>query len=67
MAWIQAGEEVSITMRREEIARLVPRRRKKAEPRPFPDITRRLKRVFGEKIILDQTMRGIMEQNKGAI
>jgi antitoxin (DNA-binding transcriptional repressor) of toxin-antitoxin stability system len=67
LAWIQAGEVVAITMRREEIARLVPRRRKKAQRRPLPDLARRLERVFGSKIISDQAMRTIMEQNKGVI
>ena len=65
MAWIRSGEEVAITMRREEIARLVPRRRKKPT-RPLPDIGARLKRVFGSKTIPDKTMRAIVDQNKSA-
>ena len=67
LAWIEAGEEVAITMRRQEIARLVPRRRKKAQARLFPDLADRFRKVFGSKIVPDQTMRAIMEQNKGPI
>jgi antitoxin (DNA-binding transcriptional repressor) of toxin-antitoxin stability system len=67
LAWIEAGEEVAITMRRQAIARLVPLPRKKQPKRQMPDIADRLKRVFGMKIIPDKTMKKIMEQNKGAI
>ena len=67
LAWVEAGEEVAITMRRQEVARLVPRRQKKKPRRPIPDISDRLKRVFGSKIIPDKTMRTIMEENKGAM
>jgi antitoxin (DNA-binding transcriptional repressor) of toxin-antitoxin stability system len=65
LAWIQSGEEVAITLRREEIARLVPRRKKKLPTQPFPNLTERLKRVFGSTTIPDQAMHTIMEQNRG--
>ena len=67
LAWIEAGEEVAITMRRQAVARLVPLPRKKQAKRRIPDIADRLKRVFGAKIIPDKTIKTIMEQNKGAI
>jgi antitoxin (DNA-binding transcriptional repressor) of toxin-antitoxin stability system len=67
LAWIEAGEEVAITMRRQAVARLVPLPRKKQPKGRMPDIADRLKRVFGTKIIPDKTMRTIMVQNKGAI
>lgn len=67
LAWIEGGEEVAITMRRQAIARLVPLPRKKRPKRRMPDIAARLQRVFGAKIIPDKTMKAIMEQNKGAI
>ena len=67
LAWIEAGEEVAITMRRQAITRLVPLPRKNQPKRLMPDIADRLKRVFGTKIIPDKTMKTIMEQNKGAI
>jgi antitoxin (DNA-binding transcriptional repressor) of toxin-antitoxin stability system len=67
LAWIEAGEEVAITMRRQAVARLIPCPAKKAAKRPMPDIAARLNKVFGTKIITDRTMRTIMEQNRGAI
>jgi antitoxin (DNA-binding transcriptional repressor) of toxin-antitoxin stability system len=67
LAWIEAGEEVVITMRRQAIARLVPLPRKKQAKRRMPDLAGRLKRVFGTKIIPDKTMKTIMELNKAAI
>jgi len=67
LAWIEAGEEVAITMRRQAIARLIPWPAKKAAKRPMPDIAARLKKVFGAKTIADKTMKGIMDQNRRAI
>ena len=67
LAWIEEGEEVAITLRREEIARLVPRPRRKVPRRPLPDIAKRLKRVFGSRIIPDQTMQQIIAENKGPL
>ena len=67
LAWIEEGEEVAITMRRQAIARLIPWPQKKAAKRPVPDIAAQLKKVFGAKVIADKTMKSIMEKNKGAI
>jgi antitoxin (DNA-binding transcriptional repressor) of toxin-antitoxin stability system len=67
LAWIEAGEEVAITMRRQAVARLVPWPQKKAAKRPMPDLAARLKRVFGTKIIPDKTMHTIMAQNRGTL
>jgi len=67
LAWIDAGEEVAITMRRQAIARLIPWPQKKAVKRPMPDIAARLKKVFGAKTIADKTMKAVMDQNRGAI
>ncbi len=67
LAWIDAGEEVAITMRRQAIARLVPWPQKKAVKRPMPDIAARLKKVFGGKTIADRTMKAVLDQNRGAI
>jgi antitoxin (DNA-binding transcriptional repressor) of toxin-antitoxin stability system len=61
LAWLQAGEEVAITMRREAIARLIPWPQKKTPKRPMPDIAVRLRRVFGLKVIPDQTMKAILD------
>lgn len=64
-AWIDAGEEVVVTLRRQAIARLIPWPRKKPAKRPMPDIAARLKKVFGENIIADKTMKAVMDQNRG--
>jgi antitoxin (DNA-binding transcriptional repressor) of toxin-antitoxin stability system len=66
LAWIEAGEEVAITMRRQAVARLVPWPRRKKVRRSMPDLASRLKKVFGQKVIPDQAMKAIIEQNKGA-
>lgn len=67
LAWIDAGEEVAITMRRQAIARLIPWPQRKAVQRPMPDLAARLKKVFGTKVITDKAMKTIIEQNRGAI
>lgn len=66
-AWLQAGEEVAITLRRQAIATLVPCPRKKRAKRPTPDLTARLRKVFGQRVIPDQTMQAILDQDRGAI
>jgi antitoxin (DNA-binding transcriptional repressor) of toxin-antitoxin stability system len=67
LAWIEAGEEVAITMRRQAVARLIPWPETKAPKRSRPDLAARLKKVFGAKTIADKTMRRVMDQNRGAI
>ncbi len=67
LVWIEAGEEVAITMRRQAIARLIPWRQRKRAKRPMPDLTARLKRVFGRKRIPDKAMKAILAQNKGTL
>ncbi len=67
LAWLLAGEEVAITLRREAIATLVPRRRKKHAQPSMPDLGGRLQRVFGQRIIPDKTMKAIMDRDRGAL
>jgi antitoxin (DNA-binding transcriptional repressor) of toxin-antitoxin stability system len=67
LAWIQAGEEVAITLRRQAVARLIPLPQKKTVKRPKPDIAARLKKVFGQKVIPDKIMKAILDQDRGAI
>jgi antitoxin (DNA-binding transcriptional repressor) of toxin-antitoxin stability system len=67
LAWLQAGEEVAITLRRQAIATLSPRPRKKRARRPMPDLGARLRRVFGRRVIPDQTMKAILDQDRGAM
>lgn len=64
LAWIEAGDEVTITLRRQPVARLVPWPQNKASKRPMPDISARLRKVFGAKVIADKTMKAIMDQNR---
>ena len=66
LAWIEAGEEVGITLRRQAVARLVPWPQKKAAKRAMPDVAARLRKVFGAKTIADRTMKTLMEQNRRA-
>jgi antitoxin (DNA-binding transcriptional repressor) of toxin-antitoxin stability system len=67
LAWIQAGEEIAITMRRQAVARLIPMPHPRPAKRPMPDLAARLKKVFGQTVIPDKTMKGIMDQDRGAI
>ncbi len=66
-AWLQAGEEVAITLRRQAVATLVPCPRKKPLKRPRPDLSARLRKVFGERVIPDATMRAIMDHDRGSV
>lgn len=66
LAWLQAGEEVVITLRRQAIATLIPRPKKKQAKRPMPDLTARLQKVFGHRVISDKTMKAIMDRDRGA-
>lgn len=67
LAWVEEGEEVAITKRRQAVARLIPWPEKKAVKKPMPDLAARLKRVFGEEVIPDRTMKRILDQDKGEI
>jgi antitoxin (DNA-binding transcriptional repressor) of toxin-antitoxin stability system len=66
LEWVTNGEEVAITKRRETVARLLPARRTKVARTKAPDVTARLKKVFGQKIISDKTMKEILEDNRGS-
>jgi antitoxin (DNA-binding transcriptional repressor) of toxin-antitoxin stability system len=67
LAWVQAGEEVAITMRRQAVARLMPLPRRKPGKRPMPDLAARLTKVFGPRVIADKTMKAITDLNRGPI
>lgn len=64
LEWVAGGEEVAITKRRETVARLVPVPRKKRSPVKMPDVAARLEKVFGRKLISDQTMKKILDDNR---
>lgn len=64
LEWVADGEEVTITRRRQTVARLLPAERKKDSRRNMPDISARLKKVFGRKVISDKTMKDILAENR---
>lgn len=65
LEWVAGGEEVAITKRRQTVARLLPAARRKAARGKMPDVTARLKKVFGRKMISDGTMKQIMDADRG--
>ena len=67
LAWVQAGEEVAITRRRQAVTRLMPLPHQKRVKRPMPDLAARLTKVFGRQVIADKMMRAITDQNRGPI
>ena len=64
LGWLDAGEEVAITMRRQAVARLIPWPKNRSKKRQMPDIEARLDRVFGEKVISDRTIRNILDSGR---
>ena len=67
LAWVQAGEEVAITRRRQAVARLTPLPHRKPVKRSMPDLAARLTKVFGQRVIADQAMQAIMDLDRGPI
>jgi antitoxin (DNA-binding transcriptional repressor) of toxin-antitoxin stability system len=65
LEWVTNGEEVAITKRRETVARLLPVTRTRTVRVKKPDVAARLKKVFGQKIISDKTMKEILDDNRG--
>jgi antitoxin (DNA-binding transcriptional repressor) of toxin-antitoxin stability system len=65
LEWVASGEEVAITKRRETVARLLPVVRRPRTRSKMPDVSARLKKVFGQKMISDKTMREILDDNRG--
>ncbi len=64
LEWVANGEEVAITRRREKVARLLPVTRKKVARGKMPDVTARLQKVFGRKIISDKAMKEILDESR---
>lgn len=65
LEWVTSGEEVAITKRRETVARLLPATRRKIVHVKMPDVTARLHKVFGRKVISDKAMKEILDDNRG--
>ena len=66
-AWLRAGEEIAITMRRQPIATLIPCVQKRRPKRPMPDLTARLRKVFGDQVLPDKVVKSILDHDRGAI
>jgi prevent-host-death family protein len=66
LAWVEAGEEVTITRHRLTVARLLPARTAKKNSAKMPDIAARLQKVFGRKVIADKTVKAVLEESRGA-
>ena len=66
LAWVNNGEEVAITKHRRTVAILLPAATRKLAAPQMPDITGRLKKVFGRKVIPDQAMVAILDESRGA-
>jgi antitoxin (DNA-binding transcriptional repressor) of toxin-antitoxin stability system len=67
LEWLQAGEKVTITMCRQALATLLPCPRKKQARHPMLNLTMRLQKVFGQRVISDQTMKALMAQDRGTL
>jgi antitoxin (DNA-binding transcriptional repressor) of toxin-antitoxin stability system len=65
LGWVADGEEVAITRRRKLVARLLPATRKKRARGPMPDVTARLHKVFGRKVIADAKISALLAENRG--
>ncbi len=65
-AWLQAGDEVAITLRRQAIATLIPRPRRKRAKHPLPNLRARLQRVFGQRVIPDEAVKAMLDHERGA-
>ena len=65
LAWVNAGQEVAITRRRQIVASLVPAGNQPKRKTVLPDFRARLRRTYGAKIIPAAVMAGILAENKG--
>ena len=65
LAWVHAGQEVTITRRRQIVASLVPAGNRPKRKAVLPDFRARLRRTYGDKSIPAAVMAGILAENKG--
>ena len=49
--WINSGEEITVTMHRKAVARIIPLAAKKTKKPHWPDFRARQKAVFGAKTL----------------
>jgi prevent-host-death family protein len=65
LEWVESGEEVVITKRRDAVARILPIRRKKAVRAKMPDFAARMRKVLGQKMISNEEMKKIWDDTRG--
>jgi antitoxin (DNA-binding transcriptional repressor) of toxin-antitoxin stability system len=65
LAWVNAGQEVTITRRRQIVASLVPAGNRPKRKTVLPDFRARLRRTYGARIIPAAVMADILAENKG--
>jgi prevent-host-death family protein len=65
LEWVANGEEVAITKRHKTVARLLPANRKKNIRAKVPDVSARLQKIFGRKVISDKAMKEILDESRG--
>ena len=51
LRWINVGEEVTVTMHRKPVARIVPWRQEKKQKIVLPDFRSRRKAIFGKRVL----------------
>ena len=62
---VERGETIVITRHGRAVARLVPVTSNKTARAKMPDVTARLQKVFGRKVISDKAMKEILDDNRG--
>jgi antitoxin (DNA-binding transcriptional repressor) of toxin-antitoxin stability system len=65
LAWVHAGQEVTITRHRKVVASLVPAGAAPSKKPVTPDFRGRLRARYGTKVIPADVMADILAENKG--
>jgi antitoxin (DNA-binding transcriptional repressor) of toxin-antitoxin stability system len=65
LVWVNAGEEVAITRRRQVVANLTPAGERPEQKLILPDFHARLKRIYGNKILPAMTTQATLEDSRG--
>ncbi|MBL9185919.1 MAG: prevent-host-death protein [Opitutaceae bacterium] len=65
LSWVNAGQDVAITRRKQIVASLVPAGNPPKRKTSLPDFRARLRRIYGDKVIPAAVMADILAENKG--
>ena len=65
LAWVNAGQEVAITRRKQVVASLVPAGDPPRRRATLPDFRAGLRRTYGDKVFPAAAMADILAENKG--